>query len=69
LDEADPQVAYRLIPSSDGYTLKLDSPSEDDRMLETEDQGLILVHPVVFGGLHHGREIFRPPVVQGGAEI
>ena len=47
LDETDPEVAYRLSPSVDGYTMKLDSPSEDDRIVESEDRMVLLVTPEV----------------------
>ena len=47
LDEADPEVAYRLAPSVDGYTMKLDSPSEDDRIVESENRMVLLVTPEV----------------------
>ena len=43
LDEADPDVAYRLTPSVEGYTMKLDSPSEDDRIIESEDRVVLIL--------------------------
>ena len=47
LDEADPDVAYRLTPSVEGYTMKLDSPSEDDRIIESEERVVLMLTPEV----------------------
>lgn len=45
LDEAEPDVAYRLVSSHDGYRMKLDSPSEDDRIIESEDRVVLMLNP------------------------
>lgn len=45
LDEAEPDVAYRLVSSHEGYRMRLDSPSEDDRIIESEDRVVLLLTP------------------------
>jgi Fe-S cluster assembly iron-binding protein IscA len=45
LDEAKPDVAYRLVSSHDGYQMKLDSPAEDDRTIESEDRLVLMLTP------------------------
>ena len=45
LDEVDPDVAYRLLVSEDGYDLQLDRPSERDRIIESEDRMVLMLAP------------------------
>ena len=45
LDEVPPDVAYRLVVSDDGYKLQLDSPSEGDRIIESEDRMVLMLAP------------------------
>ena len=47
LDEAEPEVAYRLVSSHEGYKMQLDSPSEDDRIIEKQDRVVLMLNPDV----------------------
>lgn len=45
LDEVPPHVAYRLLVSDEGYKLRLDRPSERDRIIESEDRMVLMLAP------------------------
>ena len=45
LDEVPPDVAYRLLVSDEGYKLRLDRPSERDRIIESEDRMILMLAP------------------------
>ena len=46
LDEVPPNVAYRLLVSDEGYkVLRLDRPSERDRIIESEDRMILMLAP------------------------
>lgn len=45
LDEVPPHVAYRLLVSDEGYKLRLDRPSERDRIIESEDRMILMLAP------------------------
>ncbi len=45
LDEVPAGVAYRLLVSDDGYDLRLDRPSERDRIIESEDRMVLMLAP------------------------
>jgi len=47
LDEAEQEVGYRLVSSDEGYRMQLDSPSEDDRIIEKEDRVVLMLSPDV----------------------
>ena len=47
LDETEDDVAFRLIPSPEGYRMHVDSPSEGDRTIEDEDGVVLVVAPEV----------------------
>ncbi len=43
LDETEDEVAFRLVPSPEGYRMHLDSPSDEDRTIEDEDRVVLMV--------------------------
>jgi len=45
LDEVPPDVAYRLLVLDEGYKLRLDRPSERDRIIESEDRMILMLAP------------------------
>lgn len=45
LDEVPPEVAYRLLMSDEGYKVRLDSPAESDRIIESEDRMVLMLAP------------------------
>ena len=45
LDEVDPDVAYRLLVSDEGYKVLLDRPSGRDRIIESEDRMVLMLAP------------------------
>lgn len=45
LDERPPDVAYRLLISDEDYVVRLDSPSEFDRIIESEDRMVLMLAP------------------------
>ena len=47
LDEAEGDTVFRLFVAPEGYALKLDSPSDEDRMIESEDRAVPAVAPEV----------------------
>jgi hypothetical protein len=51
LDEVATDVAFRLVSSEDGFVMRLDSPSEQDRVIESEERMVLMVAPDVDGKL------------------
>ena len=47
LDETEDDVAFRLIPSPEGYRMHLDNLSEGDRTIEDEDGVVLVLAPEV----------------------
>jgi len=45
LDEQPPEVAYRMLMSDDGYMVRLDSPAESDRIIESEERMVLMLAP------------------------
>lgn len=39
-----PEAGYRLTTVKDGYRLRLDRPSDDDRVIEQEGRVLFMIH-------------------------
>ena len=47
LHETEDEVAFRLVPSAEGYRVQLDSPSEQDRTIENQDRVVLVLAPEV----------------------
>ena len=45
LDEVSADVAFRLVASHDGFAMQLDSPSEQDRVIESEARMVLMIAP------------------------
>jgi hypothetical protein len=45
LDEVPTDVAFRLVSSEDGFLMRLDSPSDQDRVIENEERMVLMVAP------------------------
>jgi len=47
LDETEGELVFRLTPSPGGFKMQLDSPSEQDRTVESEDRVVLVLAPEV----------------------
>lgn len=47
LDETEADVAFRLVSAPEGYRMQLDSPSEQDRIIENEDRVVLMLDPEI----------------------
>ncbi|MBN1628599.1 MAG: hypothetical protein JW990_02440 [Thermoleophilia bacterium] len=47
-----PEIGYRLAESGDGYKLRLDRPSDEDRVVEQEGHVLFMVDQKLDEALH-----------------
>ncbi len=43
--ETPPDVAYRMLMSDDDYMVRLDSPAESDRIIESEERMVLMLAP------------------------